>query len=130
MPVPARQLARAGFSALPSSIVEAGEKATRRFLEFFTATIRNKNTRLAYARAVAQFFAWCEERGVNLATLQPMVVAAYIERHPAAVPTVKQHLAAIRMLFDWMVTGGVLPLNPASSVRGPKYIVRRGKTPV
>ena len=42
----------------------------------------------------------------------------------------KQHLAAIRMLFDFLVTGGVLPFNPASSVRGPKLVVRRGKTPV
>jgi integrase/recombinase XerD len=128
--VPAHQLTRVGLTSLPAPIVEAGEKVTRCFLEFFTATIRNRNTRFAYARAVAQFFAWCEERGVSLANLQPMIVAAYIEHHPAAIPTVKQHMAAIRMLFDWMVTGGVLPMNPASSVRGPKYVVKRGKTPV
>ena len=58
------------------------------------------------------------------------MVAAYIEQHPGAAPTVKQHLAAIRMLFDWLVTGQVIPMNPASSVRGPKYVVKRGKTPV
>ncbi len=34
------------------------------------------------------------------------------------------------MLFDWMVTGGFLPFNPAASVRGPKYVVKKGKTPV
>ncbi len=45
-------------------------------------------------------------------------------------PTVKQHLAAIRKLFDYLTTGGILESNPASSVRGPKYVVRRGKTPV
>ncbi len=59
-----------------------------------------------------------------------MVVAAYIENHPGAAPTVKQHLAAIRMLFDWLVTGQIIPTNPAASVRGPKYVVKRGKTPV
>ncbi len=59
-----------------------------------------------------------------------MAVAAYIERHPAAVPTVKQHLAAIRMLFDWLVIGQVVRHNPAHSVRGPKHVVARGKTPV
>jgi len=47
-----------------------------------------------------------------------------------AAPTVKQHLAAIRMLFDFLVTGQIIPMNPAASVRGPKYVVKRGKTPV
>jgi integrase/recombinase XerD len=59
-----------------------------------------------------------------------VVVAAYIEQHPAAAPTVKQHLAAIRMLFDFLVIGQIVPTNPASSVRGPEHVVRRGKTPV
>ena len=45
-------------------------------------------------------------------------------------PTVKQHLAAIRMLFDWLVVGQVVAINPAHSVRGPKHVVKRGKTPV
>jgi site-specific recombinase XerD len=45
-------------------------------------------------------------------------------------PTVKRHLAAIRKLFDYLTIGGILDSNPASSVRGPKYVVRRGKTPV
>jgi integrase/recombinase XerD len=66
----------------------------------------------------------------TLADVKPVVVAAYIETHPAAAPTVKQHLAAIRMLFDFLVTGQIVPMNPASSVRGPKYVVKRGKTPV
>jgi integrase/recombinase XerD len=45
-------------------------------------------------------------------------------------PSVKQHLAAIRMLFDWLVTGHVIYTNPAHSVRGPRYTVKKGKTPV
>lgn len=61
-----------------------------------------------------------------------MHVSLYIEalQTTAAKPTVKQHLAAIRMLFDWLVAGQVLATNPAHSVRGPKHVVRRGKTPV
>ena len=47
-----------------------------------------------------------------------------------ATPTVKQHLAALRMLFDWLVTGHVIDTNPAHAVRGPKYVVKKGKTPV
>ena len=131
VPVPRRDLARAGFNAVPAAVARAGEAAAWRFIEFFTATIRNKNTRAAYAEAVGQFFAWCEKHRVrNLEQISPIVIAAYIENHPGAAPTVKQHLAAIRMLFDWLVTGQVVRTNPASSVRGPKYVVRRGKTPV
>ncbi len=125
-----RQLARIGFDALPATIARAGDHAGRRFVEFFTANIRNRNTRLAYARAVGDFFRWCDERGLELHDVQPVIVAAYIEGHPGSKPTVKQHLAAIRMLFDYLVTGQVVPMNPASSVRGPKHVVKRGRTPV
>jgi integrase len=45
-------------------------------------------------------------------------------------PTVKLRLAALRMLFDWMVVGQVLPVNPAHAVRGPKHTQKKGKTPV
>ena len=117
---------------LPAPIRAAGEQASRRFLEFFAANIRNPNTRQAYARAVRDFFLWCDRRGVTLARLQPLHVAAYIEelQQTLAAPSVKQHLAAIRMLFDWLVTGQVMPMNPAASVRGPKYVLKKGKTPV
>jgi integrase/recombinase XerD len=116
---------------LPRLISAEGTDAARRFLEFFAATIRNRNTRAAYAHACAQFFAWCDDRNVrSLRDIEPMHVAAYVETHPGAVPTVKQHLAAVRMLFDWLVIGQVLRLNPAHSVRGPKHVVTRGQTPV
>jgi integrase/recombinase XerD len=131
VPIPHRDLTRAGLEALPSTIGRAGEAAAWRFIEFFAATIRNRNTRAAYAQAVMQFFTWCEKHRVHtLPQIKPVVIAAYIENHPAAAPTVKQHLAAIRMLFDFLVTGQVIPMNPAASVRGPKYVVKRGKTPV
>jgi site-specific recombinase XerD len=115
-------------SRLPRIIAAAGEKAQRRFLEFFTAHIRNLNTRRAYARACVEFFRWCDDRPVDLHHIDPIVVAAYIEQHPGAKPTVKQHLAALKMLFDWMVVGQIIPSNPAASVRPPRQIVRQGKT--
>ncbi len=122
----------AGWRArvLPALIAQDEHVATR-FLEFFLVTIRNLHTREAYAQACYQFLHWCERHGCKrLAAIKPMHVAAYIESHPGAVPTVKQHLAAIRMFFDWMVTGQTIPVNPAHSVRGPRYVVVRGKTPV
>jgi site-specific recombinase XerD len=69
-------------------------------------------------------------RSFNLEQLEPVIIAGYIEQHQGSPPTVKQHLAAIRMLFDFLVLGQILPMNPAASVRGPKYVVKRGKTPV
>jgi site-specific recombinase XerD len=119
-------------SELPALIIREGQKTSRRFLEFFTANIRNKNTRLSYARAVSAFLAWCEERGQTLHTIEPMIVAAYIEEltKSRAPQTVKQNLAAIRMLFDWLVIGQVVPFNPAAGVRGPRYSIKKGKTPV
>lgn len=117
-------------SALPAIITREGSKATKRFLEFFTANIRNKNTRLSYARAVGQFLIWCEARASSLHQIEPVIVAAYIEQHAGSPQTVKQHLAAIRMLFDWLVIGQIVPFNPASSVRGPRYSIRKGKTTV
>lgn len=124
--------ARAGVM-LPRLVAAAGPDASRRFLEFFTATIRNKNTRMAYGRAASQFFAWCDRHKIGeLADIEPMHIAAYVETLQAAMakPTVKQHLAAIRHLFDWLVTGHIVAVNPATSVRGPKHVVRRGKTTV
>ena len=117
---------------LPALITREGQRATTRFLEFFTVNIRNPNTRLAYAKAVGQFLAWCDERQQGLRDIEPMVVAAYVEQltRERAPQTVKQHLAAIRMLFDWLVIGQVVPFNPAASVRGPRYSIKKGKTPV
>jgi site-specific recombinase XerD len=118
---------------LPVQVRTAGKKAARRFLEFFTANIRNPNTRQAYVRAVSDFFHWCERMGLDrLDAVEPVHVAAYVEQLGTlrSAPTVKQHLAAVRMLFDWLVVGQVVPTNPASVVRGPSHVVKRGKTPV
>jgi site-specific recombinase XerD len=126
-------VARRSRDVVPALVAVAGERAQIRFLEFFAANIRNANTRRAYGRAVADFLAWCEGRGVPSVTgVQPLHVGAYIEALSLArsAPTAKQHLAAIRHLFDWLVMGQVVPLNPAASVRGPSHSVRRGKTPV
>jgi integrase/recombinase XerD len=125
-------LSRAGINGLLAAIQDAGAHAGRRFLEFFTANIRNRNTRFAYAQAVRRFFSWSEEKGIQLERILTVHVAVYIEQlgEQLSRPTEKQLLAAFRMLFDYLVTGGVLPMNPASSDRGPKQVVRRGKTPV
>ncbi len=118
---------------VPALIGDAGDQAAKRFIEFFTANIRNPNTRAAYARAAVDFFGWCERHGAGpLPAIQPVHVAAYVDEltRSHAAPTVKQRLAAVRMLFDWLIVGQVLPHNPAAAVRGPKHVVTKGKTPV
>lgn len=105
----------------------------RRVIEFFTANIRNPYTRKAYAKAAGEFAAWCEAHGIaHLRDVQPVHVAAYIEelQRRISAPSVKLQLAGIRMLFDWLVVGQIVPMNPASAVRGPKHSVKKGKTPV
>jgi integrase/recombinase XerC len=82
---------------------------------------------------VRKFLAWCEAHGVrSLGDVQSLHVATWIEAQTreASAPTVKQRLAAIRHLFDWLVIGQIVRVNPAASVRGSKHIVRKGKTPV
>jgi integrase/recombinase XerC len=119
--------------ASPALIAAAGDRAQLRFLEFFTANIRNKHTRRAYAQAAREFLAWCERAGVpSITAVQPVHVAGYVEHltRERSAATAKQRLAAIRHLFDWLVVGQVIPANPAASVRGPKHVVKRGKTPV
>ncbi|HEY4311877.1 MAG TPA: tyrosine-type recombinase/integrase [Pirellulales bacterium] len=127
-----REASSYSSSYVPTLLRHAGRKAAKRFLEFFAANIRNKNTRQAYFRAVVDFFAWCEDQGLALIDIEPIAVAAYVEYlgEIYSKPSIKQHLAAIRMCFDWLVVGQVIPMNPASSVRGPSYSIKRGKTPV
>ncbi|WEA23719.1 tyrosine-type recombinase/integrase [Pseudomonas juntendi] len=118
---------------VPALISQAGERAGMRFLEFFTANIRNPNTRRAYARAANEFLTWCADVGVpDLAAVAPLHVSTWIElqMQRLAAPSVKQRLAAIRHLFDWLVVGQVVPHNPAASVRGPSHSARTGTTPV
>jgi len=120
------------LNLVPALIADLGAAAGWRYVEFFTANIRNPHTRRAYARACSRFFAWCEHRGLALRDIRPFDVAAYIEglQQDHSAPGVKQQLAAVRMLFDWLVVGQVVPSNPASAVRGPKHVVKTGKTPV
>jgi len=120
-------------SALPALVAAAGERASIRFLEFFAANIRNPHTRRAYYRAAEEFLAWCTSVGLSsIVAVEPVHVAAWIEAgtRELSAPSVKQRLAALRHLFDWLVNGQVMPVNPAHTVRGPRHVVTSGQTPV
>ena len=112
-----------GSASLPS-IFSARPEARTRLRDFFSSHIRNPNTRRAYREAVRQFSAFCAENGIrDLSQVQPIHVAAFVEMQLKvhSKPTVKLRLAALRMVFDWMVVGQVIPTNPAHAVRGPKH---------
>ena len=124
---------KAGSPLAVPALFAGCEHAGMRFIEFFTANIRNPNTRRAYYNAACRFARWCDARALDdLRRVQPVHVAAYVEEmlRSQSRPSVKQHLAAIRMLMDWLVVGQVIPGNPAAAVRGPRHQVKKGKTPV
>jgi site-specific recombinase XerC len=105
-----------------------------RFLEFFAANIRNPHTRRAYARAADEFLAWCASiGGPSIGAVQPVHVATWTEAgtRELAAPSVKQRLAAIRHLFDWLVAGPGLASQPCcvgARGGGPRHVVTsRGK---
>ena len=107
---------------LPSIIRRAGPEAERRTLEFFETGIGNRNTRQAYAQAVTRFMTWCEDRNLELGDITVFTVTAYVAEmsREYSARSVRQHLGAIRGLFDNLVAGKVVAVNPASSVRGPQ----------
>lgn len=112
--------------------VFGAEAGVQRLIEFFAVEIRNHNTRIAYFRAATAFFDWVGSRGLSIEAIQPIHVAAWVEeqRQAYSTATVKQRLAAVKMLFDWLVVGQVVATNPAASVRSPRHAVRKGRTPV
>jgi len=122
---------RSGF-ILPATVANQGDKAAERFFTFFTDQIPNKNTRAAYYRNAMCFFAWMEAKRLSLDAIKSYHLSAYLAELAAshATPTVKQHLASLRMLFDWLITGQVIDANPAAAVRAAKHVVKKGKTPV
>ena len=113
----------------PAPISVAGPAARFGWDEFFYGQLRNPHTRRAYWRAANRFLCWCEARGLVLHAIAPAHVGQYLDGLPDAISSKKLYLAAIRHLFDILVTRHAVVLNPAASVRGERYQVIEGKTP-
>lgn len=114
---------------VPTTIAAAGGAAKFAYEEFLFGSIRNEHTRAAYTCAIKQFFTWCEQRSLPLHQVTPAHAGHYFDQHVGSIPTKKQHLAAVRHLFDKLVQRHAVILNPAASVRGERYQVVEGKTP-
>ena len=126
---------QAGRPSVPAVITAAGRAGEDAFIEFFVATLRNPLTRRAHVNAVIRFTNWIEATAgvLDIRDLQAWHVATYIEfmlQEKLRPPTVKQALSAIRQLCDFLVVRQILPTNPATSVKAPKHVTRRGLTPV
>ncbi|GMQ82684.1 MAG: tyrosine-type recombinase/integrase [Rhodothermia bacterium] len=120
---------REGF-ALPRIISNEGRDAQRAFINFFTASIENTNTRRAYARAVRDFFEWLDARRAEttLKEIEPFMVAAFVKQLPSSPRSKQQYVSALRMLFGFLAEKGILSVNPALDVKPPKFSAREGTT--
>jgi Phage integrase, N-terminal SAM-like domain len=119
-------IAAAATRLVPALIADAGEPAAWRYIEFFTANIRNPNTRRAYARACNQFFAWCEDRGLTLTTIRPFDVATYIEtlQQTHSASGVKQQLAARAAQAAHLARLGAVGRYPGCEFTSPDNLAK------
>lgn len=122
-------LTKGGNHDVPAIVRAMGPAAHFAWDEFFRGQLRNPNTRIAYGHAVARFLSWCAEKGIEIRRATPGIIGDYFDQHVGSIPTKKQHLAAIRGLFDKLVLRHVVLLNPAASIRLERYQVVEGKTP-
>jgi integrase/recombinase XerD len=132
LPVPVKQgdlVVRSGEIPAPAIVDRAGGAARFAWDEVFQAEIPNAETRKAYLHAVRLFLAWCEERGTELVNITPGMVGQYFNEHTGSPTTKKQHLSAIRKLFNKLVIRHAILFNPALSVRTERQTVIEGKTP-
>jgi site-specific recombinase XerD len=121
---------------VPALIEGSGERAMRQALEWFAARLTNPNTRTTYGRAIGKFCAWCAEHDLErLEDVEPVHVAGFLNalrEAGASRATRRQHLSAVRGLYNDLLSGGALTIrhNPALAVRGPRMVIERGKTPI
>lgn len=107
-------------------------KAAKRFWEFFMGVSKNHNTRMAYKRATYRFADWCEQYALELSDIEPVHIEAYTQQMEAthAPASIKQHMSALKKLFDFFITGQIVTFNPVDAVARPVERITRGKTDI
>src|ERR1700726_4517393 len=108
----------------------ARAKTAETFLELLGARVRNPNTRSAYRVAWRSFLAFCSARKLELESVKAYHVGAWLDQHSGSKSTQRQHLAAVRLLFDHLMTRGVIEYNPAARARPPRLVRDTSRTPV
>ncbi len=89
---------------VPKIVESMGSAAVARYVEFFTADDPQPRDESSLHACSAGFFSWCEQHGIDFQDIQPIVIGTYVEYQHSrlAPPTVKLHLAAIKMLYDYL----------------------------
>ena len=110
----------APFDLLEGTSESARAKTAETFLELLGARVRNPNTRSAYRVAWRSFLAFCSARGLELESVKAYHVGAWLDQHPGSRSTQRQHLAAVRLLFDSLMMRGIVSiiLPPAPGRQG------------
>ena len=120
----------APFDLLEGTSESTRAKTAETFLELLGARVRNPNTRSAYRVAWRSFLAFCSARQLELENVKAYHVGAWLDQHPGSRSTQRQHLAAVRLLFDSLMMRGVVEYNPAARARPPRLVRESSHTPV
>jgi hypothetical protein len=107
----------APFDLLEGISESARAKTAETLLELLGARVRNPNTRSAYRVAWRSFLAFCSTRQLELEHVKAYHVGAWLVQHPGSRSTQRQHLAAVRLLFDSLMMRGVVEYNPAARAK-------------
>ena len=113
-------VAFAAANSIPGSSESKRAKTAETFLNILEGQIRNTNTRTAYKVAWRSFFQFCSEYKLELDRVKPYHFGLWLKRHTGSVATQRQHLAAVRLLFDHLLEKGVVDLNPAARAKPPR----------
>src|SRR5271165_1533690 len=115
---------------VPGSSESKRQKTAETLLNILEGRIRNKNTRSAYKAAWRSFFEFCTAYKLELERVKPYHFGLWLKRHPGSIATQRQHLAAVRLLFDHLLEKGVVELNPAARAKPPRLEREASHTPV
>jgi integrase len=120
----------AAFDLVADTSESTRAKTAETFLELLGARVRNPNTRSAYRVAWRSFLAFCSARQLELGRVKAYHVGSWLDQHPGSRSTQRQHLAAVRLLFDSLMMRGVVEYNPAARARPPRLVRDSSHTPV
>src|SRR5258705_3964732 len=129
-PLGAREVLLAPLDLLEGTSESTRAKTAEIFFELLGARMRNPNTRSAYRVAWRSFLAFCSARQLELESVKAYHVGSWLDRHPGSRSTQRQHLAAVRLLFDSLMMRGVVEYNPAARARPPRLVRDSSHTPV
>jgi integrase/recombinase XerD len=115
---------------IPASSNSKRQKMAETLLNVLEGRIANLNTRQAYKVAWLKFFSFCSEFGLELDRVKPYHFELWRKRHKGGVATQRQHLAAIRLLFDKLLENGLIEVNPAARAKVPRLKRRASHTTI